>query len=110
MRKKPEEFCNFAANFGTEMLGSLVKSTAGRDCGRFFFVVGRIDEKYILLADGDLRPLEAPKRKKLKHVEDMLISSEELKERLCRGERIQNAELRKFIKLLVSEQAVDEPE
>ena len=112
MRKKPEDFCNFAANFGTERLGSLVKSTAGRDCGRFFVVGGKFDEKYILLADGDLRPIEAPKKKKLKHIEDMNILSEELKERLLRREHIQNAELRKIIKLLVSEsmQAADEPE
>lgn len=112
MRKKPEDFCNFAANFGTEGLGGLVKSTAGRDCGRFFVVVGRMDEKYILLADGALRPIEAPKKKKLKHVEDMYILSEELKERLSGREHIQNAEIRKIIKLLVSEcaQAADEPE
>ena len=42
----------------------------------------------------------------------MNILSEELKERLLRREHIQNAELRKIIKLLVSEstQAADEPE
>ena len=112
MNKKSQNFCNFAVKNGSEMLGRLVKSTAGRDCGRFFVVVGRIDEKYILLADGDLRPMEAPKKKKLKHIDDMNIRSEELKERLLRREHIQNAELRKIIKLLASEstQAADEPE
>ena len=112
MNKKSQNFCNFAVKNGSEMLGRLVKSTAGRDCGRFFVVVGKFDEKYILLADGDLRPIEAPKKKKLKHIEDMNILSEELKERLLRREHIQNAELRKIKKLLASEstQAADEPE
>ena len=112
MNKKSQNFCNFAVKNGSKMLGRLVKSTAGRDCGRFFVVVGKFDEKYILLADGDLRPIEAPKKKKLKHIEDMNILSEELKERLLRREHIQNAELRKIKKLLVSEstQAADEPE
>lgn len=103
MRKKPEDFCNFAANFGTERLGSLVKSTAGRDCGRFFIVVGEIDEKYILLADGDLRRIESPKKKKLKHVKVYEAQAGQVSGRLCEGRGILNAELRKTISLLASQ-------
>lgn len=103
MRKKPEDFCNFAANFGTERLGSLVKSTAGRDCGRFFIVVGEIDEKYILLADGDLRRIESPKKKKLKHVKVYEAQAGQVSDRLCEGRGILNAELRKTISLLASQ-------
>ena len=103
MRKKPEDFCNFAANFGTERLGSLVKSTAGRDCGRLFIVVGEIDEKYILLADGDLRRIESPKKKKLKHVKVYDAQAEQVSGQLCEGRGILNAELRKTISLLASQ-------
>lgn len=103
MRKKSENFCNFAAISGAQRLGTMVKSTAGRDCGRFFIVVGEIEEKYILLADGDLRPFETPKKKKLKHCSGAYAVSEELRERLARGEKLQNAELRRTIKKLLSE-------
>ena len=45
----------------------IVKSAAGRDRGRLFFVLGTEGE-FLLLADGKSRKLERPKRKKRKHV------------------------------------------
>jgi ribosomal protein L14E/L6E/L27E len=47
--------------------GRVVKSLAGRDKGGFFVVV-QFDGEFCFLADGKLRKLESPKRKKLKHV------------------------------------------
>lgn len=47
--------------------GSIVRSIAGRDRERFF-VVFDIQDDYALIADGELRPLEKKKRKKLKHL------------------------------------------
>ena len=49
-------------------LGLVVTSVAGRDKGRLFAVVGVVDENYVLIADGKLRRLEEPKRKKVKHI------------------------------------------
>lgn len=46
----------------------MVESVAGRDRGMYAFVVGRSEDGYLLLADGRLRKVEAPKRKKLKHI------------------------------------------
>lgn len=103
MSKKPKNFCNFARKSDSVMLGRLVKSTAGRDCGRFFVVIGEMDEKYILLADGDLRQMDSPKIKKVKHVECLELVSESLKQRLLEGTTIQNAELKKII-ISLSEQ------
>ena len=103
MNKKSQNFCNFAVKNGSEMLGRLVKSTAGRDCGRFFIVVGEIDEKYILLADGDLRRIESPKKKKLKHVKVYEAQAGQVSDRLCEGRGILNTELRKTISLLASQ-------
>lgn len=103
MKRKSQNFCNFAVINGSEMLGRLVKSTAGRDRGRFFIVVGEMDEKYILLADGDLRRIESPKRKKLKHVMVYDARASQVADRLCEGGEILNAELRKTISLLASQ-------
>ena len=44
----------------------IVKSIAGRDKGKFFFVMD-VEGEYLLLADGKIRRLESPKRKKRKH-------------------------------------------
>jgi len=47
--------------------GSLVYSISGRDKGNLFLVLKK-DGDFIYLADGDLRKVENPKKKKLKHV------------------------------------------
>ena len=49
-------------------LCSMVKSVAGRDCGMYAYVVGKTEEGFLLVADGRIRKVEAPKRKKLKHI------------------------------------------
>ncbi len=50
-------------------LGRVVRSRAGRDSGRLFLVVGILDGEHLLLADGDLRRVEKPKKKKTRHLE-----------------------------------------
>ena len=48
-------------------VGDLVVSRAGRDKGRPFVVL-RAEEGFVYLADGDLRRLSKPKKKKRMHV------------------------------------------
>lgn len=48
--------------------GSVVVSTAGHDKGVIFAVVGLVNGDYALIADGKVRKLEKPKKKKLKHL------------------------------------------
>lgn len=50
------------------LLGSVVLSLCGRDKGRMLVVVGIIDDSYVYVADGRLRRVESPKRKKIKHI------------------------------------------
>lgn len=47
--------------------GRIVRSIAGRDCGRFFLVVDT-DAQFAFVADGRMRLIEKPKRKKAKHL------------------------------------------
>ena len=46
-------------------IANLVQATAGREQGKYFFVL-ETDGEYLLLADGKSRRIEAPKRKKQK--------------------------------------------
>lgn len=48
--------------------GTVVISKAGKDKG-LIFVVLQCDGLYCLIANGKLRPLEKPKRKKLRHLQ-----------------------------------------
>ena len=59
----------------------LVLATAGREKGRLFFVVD-VQNEYLLLADGKSRRLEAPKRKKCRHVQRAGAAPEELAAKL----------------------------
>lgn len=48
--------------------GQFVLSIAGRDVNRIFVVLDVIDENYVMIADGMLRSINKPKKKKLKHL------------------------------------------
>ena len=47
--------------------GSIVKSMAGHDSDRFYVVV-RLEGDFAYIADGKVRKLENPKKKRLKHL------------------------------------------
>ncbi|MBR6407633.1 MAG: KOW domain-containing RNA-binding protein [Clostridia bacterium] len=71
--------------------GNIAISMAGRDKGMLFAILS-VEGEYCLLADGKLRPLERPKRKKQKHLqmtrmilpEQSLISNKQLRRSLAR--------------------------
>ena len=89
-------------------IGQYVQSTQGRDAGMIFIVVGIVDQNYVLIADGKLRSIEKPKKKKVKHLipKQELISS--LGEKMLSGERVLDAHIRKDIKAL-RDQGLDAP-
>lgn len=86
---------------GELQLGQLVYSTAGRDKGRAFFVVALSGDSFAYLADGDLRKIERPKKKNIKHVRATKMRSPEVAEKLQNNEKISNAELRKALEELL---------
>ena len=78
-------------------LGRVVLSRAGRDMDRYFVVVGQTDEQHVLVADGDLRRMAVPKKKKLKHLAPKPACMSEIRTKLEKGEQIQDAKIRKFL-------------
>lgn len=77
--------------------GRVVRSKAGRDEGKYFVVIALDGDEFALVADGDLRGVEKPKRKRLKHlfVTEETISG--LQSRLEAGGAVENHELRKWL-------------
>ncbi len=51
--------------------GSIVLAKSGHDKGGCFVVMGTESEGYIYIANGKQRPVENPKRKNIKHVEEV---------------------------------------
>ena len=78
-------------------LGQVVQSTQGRDAGRDFVVVGIIDQSYVLIADGALRRIDRPKKKKVKHLIPKQELFSRLKEKLTCGQRVYDSEIRKAL-------------
>ena len=77
-------------------IANLVQATAGREQGKYFFVL-ETDGEYLLLADGKTRRVEAPKRKSRKHVRFVADGAESVAEKIRSKEKITNSELRKAI-------------
>ncbi len=49
-------------------IGRVTVSKQGHDKGRAFLVVGLVDDRYVLIADGESRKLAKPKKKQVKHL------------------------------------------
>lgn len=77
-------------------IGQLVFSKSGRDKGKLFIVVD-IEGEYLYLADGKLRKVEKPKKKKNKHVQKTNYVVETIKQKILEDSKLSNADVRKAL-------------
>lgn len=49
--------------------GQVVRSLAGRDKGKHYLILGKLDHKHVLLVDGRSRPIARPKKKNAAHLQ-----------------------------------------
>ena len=78
------------------VIGQLVFSKSGHDKGGLFIIVN-IEGEYLYLADGKVRTIEKPKKKKVKHVQKVNYVSEQIKEKIQEESYLNNADLRKAV-------------
>lgn len=76
-------------------VGQVVRSTAGRDNGTAYVVL-RIEGNYVYVADGAIRKLENPKKKKFKHIQGSYNIADEIAARVNDG-TLENYMLRRFL-------------
>ena len=84
------------------MVADVVRALAGRDTGKWFYVIAE-DPIYLLLANGKDRPLDKPKRKKRKHVQKVLRPETRVAQKLMRGDKVLNGELRRDLAFLAKD-------
>jgi hypothetical protein len=77
--------------------GRVVISKSGRDKGRMFVVVQVVNDRFVMLVDGDLRKIENPKLKNLNHIQFTGMKAEDVIDCLARGE---TPEITSFVKTL----------
>ena len=76
--------------------GSIVRSIAGRDKGDLFIVLSR-EAEFAYLANGELRKVDRPKKKKLKHLQGTNAVSEFIQNKLETVGTVTNSEVRKAL-------------
>ncbi len=86
-----------------ELVGRLVVSKAGRDKGKPFVIIKVINDRFVLLADGELRKVDNPKIKNIKHLQMINRGLPEITAILKRGEVLENHRLRKLVRSSWSE-------
>ena len=86
-------------------VGRVVLSKQGHDKGRWFVVAGILDERHVLIADGQTRKLTKPKKKQWKHLRAKPVKVEEIAEALLGGKTVLDSEIRKALKAFAEEEA-----
>lgn len=81
-------------------IGQLVMSKAGRDQTNVYLVIGILQNKYLLLANGRERKFKSPKQKNIHHVNVLKEIAQGVAEKLLSGMKITDEELRQAIKVL----------
>ena len=79
-------------------VGTVVFSIMGRDSGRFYIVTEITNDRYVKIADGDLRRIDKPKPKKIKHLKSQGEILPKIAEKLLEGKKIFDAELKAALK------------
>lgn len=78
----------------TPEVGQIVRITKGREAGNYAVVISIVDQRFILLADGERRKYDRAKKKNLNHVELCPYISEEVKRNLMETGRVTNGKIR----------------
>lgn len=75
-------------------IGQIVESVRGRDQGTFAVVIGYLDQRFLLLADGHRRRVEQPKKKNVAHVRATSYYADEVVQADTQQSKVTNAKLR----------------
>jgi len=81
-------------------IGRVVISLRGHDRGHWFLIVSEVDERYVLIADGDTRKLGHPKKKQRKHLQAEPVIATDALEAIQTHPQTADSTLRKALKAL----------
>lgn len=75
-------------------VGQIVKILRGRDFGKYAVIIALADQRFALIADGDKRKFDHPKKKNLLHLELQNEISDVVVNSLQETGRVTNGKLR----------------
>ncbi|WP_294370967.1 hypothetical protein [uncultured Clostridium sp.] len=82
-----------------DLIGKVVLSKAGRDMNHLYVVVRQIDNDYVLLANGDTKSINMPKKKKIKHLIILENIDEELLSSIRSCDKSTDLKIKRFLKV-----------
>ncbi|WP_077623985.1 KOW domain-containing RNA-binding protein [Sediminibacillus massiliensis] len=88
-------------------IGQIVRIEQGREAGQFAIIIKILDDRFVLLADGEKRKYDRPKKKNLNHIELFNYISPEVQNSLLETGRVTNGKLRFAISKFVNEVVTD---
>lgn len=92
------------------MLGQVVRSTAGRDCGRLYMVVGFAPPSFVLVADGRGRETARPKKKNVRHISVLKVVAEGVAAKVADGSKVSDREVRAVLNTCAGADSCDADE
>ncbi|WP_226038448.1 KOW domain-containing RNA-binding protein [Aquibacillus saliphilus] len=88
-------------------IGQVVRILQGREVGQFAIVIQIVDDRFVLLADGEKRKYDRPKKKNSNHIELFNYISPEVQNSLLETGRVTNGKLRFALTKFVNEIVTD---
>ncbi len=79
------------------IIGRYVWSKAGRDKGHLFIIISILDDQHVMVADGSLRRVSNPKKKKLKHLNITNKAAEDIQRTISIKRRLLDTDLQMAI-------------
>ena len=88
-------------------VGQIVRILQGREAGQYAVVIQIVDDRFILIADGEKRKYDKPKKKNRSHIESMSYVSPEVQNSLLETGRVTNGKLRFALSKFLNEVVTD---
>jgi len=84
----------------TPQIGTAATSRQGRDKGKAYVIVSVIDKDFVLVSDGETRPLIKQKKKRIKHLKltDVVFEGIEAKLNKTDKKRLYDTEIKRALK------------
>ena len=80
------------------MIGKFATSKAGHDKTKLYIIINE-DLEYVYLVDGNLKPVDKPKKKSKKHIQIINRVDETIQNKLETKQIIYNEDIKRAIKL-----------
>lgn len=88
-------------------LGQVVRIMQGREAGQYAIIIKELDDRFVILADGEKRKYDRPKKKNLNHIKALEYISPEVQSSLLETGRVTNGKLRFAINKFLDDYVTD---